>query len=72
MTRCTRKPYRATFARAPLSPLALPLATLLAGAVAMTPLIARGGTLFGGATLAGGGERNEYVACRLAGCRFHT
>ncbi|MGN5476507.1 cellulose biosynthesis protein BcsS [Cupriavidus basilensis] len=61
MTRCTRKPYRATFARAPLSPLALPLATLLAGAVAMTPLIARGGTLFGGATLAGGGERNEYV-----------
>ncbi len=62
MTRCTRKPYRAHLPRAPLAPLALQLATaLLAGAAAMAPLPARAGTLFGGASLAGGGERSEYV-----------
>lgn len=62
MTRCTREPYRADFARAPSAPLTLSLATaLVAAAAATAALPARAGTLFGGASFAGGGERNEYV-----------
>lgn len=62
MTRCTRKPLRAHSAGAFLAPLTLQLAmALLAGAATTTPLPARAGTLFGGASFSGGGERSELL-----------